>query len=365
LGPWFVTGDPLYRGLVLHRSFPSEVDPAGPWVFDTYIEAGTLPVNSQVGIGLFDALTCPFLPTSINFPAACSGHLQMFMGLRRNADSLRPFVDAIGGGIIQNIQPVAADSSNVYLRIEYSPTNASNTMGYQWRTSGFPLTNANQRWVFYYKYRASDPWIRFAFGLDNTMLFNGTNYIPPNFRPALVIKQWNTALAIRSSAAYRYVRIGVPTCANPGCQRTVPGVNTTTTVTGLTPGGSYRFAARAATQAGYGAAAVTATTYTVPAATAPVLPALTNVARNKPAWLSSTYGNDVNGNGAWRGVDGNFATIFHSGIGTGCEAGSWFAVDLQVEYAAVKQVHIFHRTDCCRERLLHFNVHIGQNPSSE
>jgi hypothetical protein len=351
LGPYILTGEAIYRGLGLHRSWPAEVDPSGPWVFDAFLEAGLLPANSQVGIGLTDVGTCPF-PATTTWPAGtCSGHLMFFVGVRRNVDGLYPFFDVIGSGILQNTARDPAVSSSMYLRIEYSPTGAPNNAGYTWRTTPTPLSNARQRWSMLYKYRAADPWIRHPFHIDNSFLFNGTNFIPPNFRPTLFAKQWNTALSTRSVSAFRYIRIARTACANPGCARTVPGSTLSANVTGLTPGATYRFAARASTAAGFGAAATTTATYTMPVPAPPAIPALVNAALNKPAWLSDTIWNDQFNNGAYRAVDGNWGTICHSGTATGgCTGGAHLGIDLGVDFAAVKAVHIWHRTDCCRER---------------
>ena len=357
LGPWFVTGDPLYRGLILHRDWPSNVDPSQPWVYDALLEAGTLPNNAQLCIGLFDPNTCPIPTTSANYPSKCAGHIYFYAGLRKVSEGFYPGFEAVGSGIFGGWLQEQALSPNIYVRIEYSPTGSVNPVGVTYTNAQSQVvTNANQVFKIYIKYRAQDEWVRLPYQIENGALFNGTSLIPPIFRPAIIAKLWNGNIYARAVSSVRYIRIGPTICANPGCSRTVSGNTLTTAVSGLSPGAKYVFGARASTLAGFGASALTNTIYTMPPKAAPVIPALVNAAIRRPTWQSSTYGNDIANNGPQRAVDNDWNTIHHTNCGN-----EWWAVDLGVNYAAIKQVYIYHRIDCCRERLHHFSFYAGQD----
>lgn len=71
-------------------------------------------------------------------------------------------------------------------------------------------------------------------------------------------------------------------------------------------------------------------------------PEIREIALNRPATQSSTYGS----NPATKGVDGNFANAFH----TNCGSPPWWEVDLGVD-SFIQDVEITNRVQCCGGRL--------------
>lgn len=138
------------------------------------------------------------------------------------------------------------------------------------------------------------------------------------------------------------------------------GNNTSHQINGLLPGTSYTFTVRALDAAGNispdsGNLSV-ATTSSGTAA---------NLALNKPATQSSTYGSVTFGR-ASNAVDGNTDGDRDSGSTTHTdddEPQKWWRVDLGAVYN-ISEIQIFNRTDCCGSRLNGAKVYAGSIDSS-
>lgn len=83
---------------------------------------------------------------------------------------------------------------------------------------------------------------------------------------------------------------------------------------------------------------------------------ITNLALHKPATQSSIYPHTLYAVAA-KAVDGNADGNFHSRSVTHTrrDLHAWWEVDL-VTQSVIKSVIIFNRLDCCRERLMNFDV---------
>ena len=85
---------------------------------------------------------------------------------------------------------------------------------------------------------------------------------------------------------------------------------------------------------------------------------MNNVALNKPA----THSSECCGGAAERAVDGNSATSWGGGSCSHSGGGNtWWQVDLEESYY-IGTVKIFHRTDCCGDRLVGGTVHLSSTP---
>jgi hypothetical protein len=351
--PPTVAAGTLYRGLILHRDWPAQVDVTKGWAYEALLEAGTLPNNAQLAIGIFDPTQCPYTPRLV--PDVCNGNMLLYAGLRRVNEAWGWGFESIGGrsnAWYSDFVP----STSIYVRVEYTPTGAFRTdVGYVYDTVK-GLSNNAQRFTIYYKFRANDNWTRMAYFIENQHLFNGTFTNPYNFRPAIIAKQWNANVYGRSLSAVRYIRVGPLTCSSPGCRRTVPGTPLLpTTLPALTPNGTYTFAVRASSDAGYGPWATTTVPVQVPPPVAPATFPVIEAASRKRAFMSSSY----NGVLASLGNDGDFNSQFH----TNCAVNQWWGVDLGVENAAVKYAYIRNRADSQwnSERFRHFSFFVGPN----
>ncbi|KAA1240342.1 M12 family metallopeptidase, partial [Aquimarina sp. RZ0] len=79
----------------------------------------------------------------------------------------------------------------------------------------------------------------------------------------------------------------------------------------------------------------------------------TDLAAGKSSFQSSTYRNDTNRYGSGKAVDGNTGNITH----TNKQNKAWWEVDLGVN-ADIKNVQIWNRADCCKNRLSDFDIKI-------
>jgi len=91
---------------------------------------------------------------------------------------------------------------------------------------------------------------------------------------------------------------------------------------------------------------------------------LRNLAFAMPTQQSSTYSNGY----AWKANDGSTHGIFLDTSVThtseNSNYGAWWQVDLG-NTKRIQQIRIFNRTDCCKERLTHYQVSIIDNSDSE
>ena len=89
---------------------------------------------------------------------------------------------------------------------------------------------------------------------------------------------------------------------------------------------------------------------------APPLPATRNLALNQPATQSSEGWSGA----AARAVDGNTATQWGEASCTHTQNGTpeWWQVDLGESYH-VMDFNLYHRTDCCQDRLIAANIWIS------
>jgi hypothetical protein len=86
---------------------------------------------------------------------------------------------------------------------------------------------------------------------------------------------------------------------------------------------------------------------------------LTDVALNKAATQSSTYGNAVASEAIDGNTDGNFANNFVAT--TNLDTNPWWEVDLGAS-ATVSSIAIWNRTDCCGSRLDDYWVFVSDTP---
>ena len=157
---------------------------------------------------------------------------------------------------------------------------------------------------------------------------------PAHVRAAVLLRNANSGQ--RASVLADNLRIGSRTCLNAGNVRMMPPGTTSAIVSGLSPGGSYRFAVTSGSAAIVGGSSAPSAPIVLPTAVPTPSPPLTgNIALGRTAIMTGRY--SPTNFGPEMGVDGikDSGNFFHTrspgSQGPCSDAGCWWQVDLGVQ----------------------------------
>lgn len=205
----------------------------------------------------------------------------------------------------------------------------------------------------WWKLHASDAWIRLPRLFTAANLQGGTLPLT-TLRTGFILKNWNSAA--RAIATFDYLRVSARTCQSPGAVRIVPATVTSVALPGLTANAIYRFTVTAATDAGYGNASAPSNAVTIRAPPLEPDPPLIEVARGRPASLSSVALNGVGrAYAASLGNDGSTVQLMDVNNVPQCansdfQTWPWWQVDLGVS-SDLRRMQLYSRSDCCLNRM--------------
>ena len=268
----------------LSRSWPSAVPTGGEFAYEAWISYDTNVLQPQqfAGIGLVQD--------------------DMAVGQANDTLVLRAglFRPDIGGGVqvtygtgtnsISFSLTVVPAIWSCWIRIEKiaSPSGA----GFIYRAS--------------YRNSVRDLWIYLPSSISESQLNAGTGLDATRTRIAVLASNANTGRT--ASVIADNVRVSARGCQLAGAARVVPNTLSLATVTGLTPGGAYRFQVTAATNVVTGMTSAPSSLLQLPTATpTPVAPLTGNLARGRTTLQTGTQGGQ-SGNG----VNGNLVDFFET-----------------------------------------------------
>jgi hypothetical protein len=325
---WFDQND----NMVIYRSWPSSVNQAGSWAVETFVSMDQEVIVSSGSmnnnLGLID--------------------MSEFFG--RGVVELYAGVRNVGG-------------TNFEIGVE----SATNAFNYWTNTNTATLARTYAIYVrierdasvspvqfkSYYKLNRGDSWTKF--GLTVTPLQNrNANLDPPNIRPALLSRNW--AGGARCVGLFSYFRIGPITCNYAGSQRYVSALTTSALIYGLTRGVSYKFTVEAQTKYGWSRVSDLSQAVTIPFPAVTLASPLVLTTPSTPITVSSTY---AAGYEAWRALDGNIGSFWHSDcVDRTSTGGQWLQLDLG-RTIEIGLLRVTERQDCCQTRLNYFQVWVG------
>jgi len=205
----------------------------------------------------------------------------------------------------------------------------------------------------WYKLRATDAWIRLP-RIFTVADVQGATLPLATLKTGFIVKNWNSG--VRASATFDYLRISPRTCQAPGTTRIVPASVLSTGISGLTANATYRFTVTAATDAGFGNASAPSNAVAIRPSAQPASPPLIEVARNKPASLSTVGLNAISlPYSASLGNDGSLQQLMDVSNVPQCansdfQTWPWWQVDLGIS-SDLRRMRLYSRSDCCINRL--------------
>jgi len=321
--------------MVLVRDWPADLDPSGPWAYETY---ASLDVDNIVSAA--DQAACLGLVDISDY--GNKGVVEFMACIRNNgaqvyqvqlAASNRAFETLLDTSTFATAftKPYAA-----YFRIEHIPAEYPNSFRAYW------------------KLNVADVWIKFSI-FPSQNQFRGGPINPANYRPALLVRNGN--LQIRAVGLFSYFRIGPTVCSNSGSERFVTASTTSALIYGLTQGSTYKFTVAASTLAGYGDLSDSSNTITIP-----ILPNVDSfplISQGRPCSFSSFASNTLYFcDNAFDGLLNTFA--WTNSLADGNGGYGWIQVDLG-SARAIRFLRVVARQDTAQTRVNNFQVWVSSN----
>ena len=327
--------------MTVFRDFPASVNPAQGWEMETFVSLDVSNIvtatQHSACIGLLD--TSDYC--NMDGITGCGmGVIEFYACIFNNGgQQYNIFQQSSTNAWAQNLydasifQTAYTKPYAAYLRYTYNPAN----FPYSFRAA--------------FKFNQGDAWTDFP-DPANDLVLRGGPVLPQNMRPALIMRNANTAY-VRGVGLFSYFRLGPLNCVDAGAQRFVPGATTSALIYGLTQGSAYSFQVQAHTAAGWGAVSAPSASVVVPVLPAPVV--LPLLSQGNPCTMNS-YASATTNLCGWA-LDGSTATYSQNNGDAGVY-GSWLQVDLG-SVRTVNSVTVVARQDLYQAYLNNFEVWVS------